>query len=59
MRTPLLALFLALTACRTPPKPVPAKAAPPELVAPTLRLPEGVVPLSYALNLTVVPGERT
>ncbi len=59
MRFLPLALLVTVVACRTPPPPVAKPAPPRDVVAPQLRLPEGVAPLSYALNLTVVAGEQT
>ncbi len=49
---------LQLVACATAPKPAPvvaAQVAPPPPVVPTGRLPQGVRPLAYTLELNIVP----
>ena len=72
MRVALLVAVVALTACSTPERPTPATPAPvappagapviaalPDPPPPELRLPGDVKPVSYALDLTIVPDQPT
>ncbi len=72
MRVALLTAVVALAACSTPERPTPAAPVPPvappagapvaalpDPTPPALRLPGDVKPVSYALDLTIVPDQPT